>query len=122
MLRGQATGTCLAGGGAAAARWHTERPGAEPYFARPARGPPACAGFRTGDYQHEPGLPDRRPAGRRAIRAGTAGRSSAGMRTTCQPASGGCRNRGRPRANSRSSGAPDSSPHRSPTRSATSSA
>ena len=121
MLRGLTTVTYLADDAAAAARWYAELLGAEPYFARPAGGPrpmssSASAITSTSSAYSTAG------SRRRAIRAGTAGRSSTGMWTTCQPASGGCWNWVRPRANSRSSGDPDSSPHRSSTRSATFSA
>lgn len=34
--------------------------GIEPYFRRPVDGPPVYVEFRTGDYQHELGLLDRR--------------------------------------------------------------
>jgi predicted enzyme related to lactoylglutathione lyase len=60
MLRGLTTVTYLADDVAAAARWYTELLGAEPYFARPAGGPPAYVEFRLGDYQHELGILDRR--------------------------------------------------------------
>ncbi|WP_433509108.1 VOC family protein [Nonomuraea sp. CA-143628] len=66
MLRGLTTVSFFADGVPAARDWYTELLGIEPYFARPAEGPPAYVEFRLGDYQHEFGIVDRRfaPHGR----------------------------------------------------------
>lgn len=60
MLRGLTTVSFFADDVAAAARWYTELLGVEPYFRRPAEGPPAYVEFRVGDYQHELGIIDAR--------------------------------------------------------------
>ncbi|RAY17122.1 VOC family protein [Actinomadura craniellae] len=61
MLRGLTTVTFWADDVAAARRWYAELLGADAYFER--RGPDgrvAYAEFRTGDFQHELGIADRR--------------------------------------------------------------
>jgi predicted enzyme related to lactoylglutathione lyase len=60
MLRGLTTVSFFADDVAAARRWYSELLGIEPYFARPAEGPPAYVEFRIGDYQHELGIIDSR--------------------------------------------------------------
>ena len=60
MLRGLTTVTYLADDVAAAVDWYTDLLGVEPYFSRPVEGRLAYAEFRTGDYQHELGILDRR--------------------------------------------------------------
>ena len=73
MLRGLSTVSFFADDVTAAQHWYTEFLGVEPYFARPAEGPPAYVEFRLGDYQHELGIIDRRFAvGGRSDRAGGA--------------------------------------------------
>ena len=62
MLRGLTTVNYLADDVEAAVKWYAELLGIEPYFVRPAEGPPAYVEFRIGDYQHELGLLDRRYA------------------------------------------------------------
>ncbi len=66
MLRGLANVSFYADDVAAAADWYGTVFGVEPYFARPADGPPAYVEFRIGDYQHELGIIDSRfaPQGR----------------------------------------------------------
>ncbi|MCU0495540.1 MAG: VOC family protein [Chloroflexaceae bacterium] len=58
MLRGLTTVSFWAADLAAAKRWYTDLLGIEPYFERPADGPPAYIEFRLGDYQHELGIID----------------------------------------------------------------
>lgn len=60
MLRGLATVSLFADDVAAARRWYTELLGVEPYFVRPAEGPPVYVEFRVGDRQDELGIIDRR--------------------------------------------------------------
>jgi predicted enzyme related to lactoylglutathione lyase len=62
MLRGLTTVTYLADDVAAAVDWYAGLLGAGPYFSRPVEGRLAYAEFRTGDYQHELGILDRRLA------------------------------------------------------------
>lgn len=66
MLRGLTTVSFYAEDVAAAGRWYAELLGFEPYFARPAEGPPVYVEFRVGDHEHELGIIDRRfaPPGR----------------------------------------------------------
>jgi predicted enzyme related to lactoylglutathione lyase len=66
MLRGLSTVSFFAGDVMAARAWYAELLGIEPYFVRPAEGPPAYVEFRIGDYQHELGIIDSRfaPPGR----------------------------------------------------------
>jgi predicted enzyme related to lactoylglutathione lyase len=65
MLRGLTTVSFFADDVSAAQDWYAEVLGMEPYFVRPAEGPPAYVEFRIGDYQHELGIIDNRfaPAG-----------------------------------------------------------
>jgi predicted enzyme related to lactoylglutathione lyase len=65
MLRGLATVSFFADDVTAAMNWYTTLLGTEPYFVRPAGGPPVYAEFRVGDDQDELGIIDRRfaPAG-----------------------------------------------------------
>ena len=60
MLRGLTTVTYLADDVAAAADWYADLLGTGPYFSRPVDGRLAYVEFRTGDYQHELGILDRR--------------------------------------------------------------
>ncbi|MGX6606607.1 VOC family protein [Micromonosporaceae bacterium Da 78-11] len=60
MLRGLTTVTYFADDVPAATAWYTEVLGMQPYFARPAEGPPAYVEFRLGDHQHELGILDAR--------------------------------------------------------------
>jgi predicted enzyme related to lactoylglutathione lyase len=62
MLRGLTTVSFYADDLIAAKDWYAELLGVEPYFQRPADGPPGYVEFRVGDYQHEFGLIDRRYA------------------------------------------------------------
>ncbi|MFR9775063.1 VOC family protein [Micromonospora sp. MS34] len=64
MLRGLTTVSFYAADVAAAASWYSELLGTEPYFTRPAAGPPAYVEFRIGDHQHELGIIDSRFAPR----------------------------------------------------------
>lgn len=72
MLRGLSTVSFFADDVIAAQGWYAEVLGIEPYFVRPAEGPPAYVEFRIGDYQHELGIIDRRfaPHGRPGEAAG----------------------------------------------------
>lgn len=61
MLRGFATINYWADDMEAAKRWYADLLGVEPYFERPGpHGKVAYAEFRIGDYQHEPGILDRK--------------------------------------------------------------
>jgi predicted enzyme related to lactoylglutathione lyase len=60
MLRGLTTVSYFAEDVMAAQGWYSELLGTEPYFVRPAEGPPAYVEYRIGDYQHELGIVDRR--------------------------------------------------------------
>jgi predicted enzyme related to lactoylglutathione lyase len=60
MLRGLSTVSFFAADVTAAAAWYTEVLGVEPYFRRPAEGPPAYLEFRVGDHEHELGIIDAR--------------------------------------------------------------
>jgi predicted enzyme related to lactoylglutathione lyase len=60
MLRGLATVSFYADDVTAAMNWYTTLLGLEPYFVRPAEGPPVYAEFRVGDDQDELGIIDRR--------------------------------------------------------------
>jgi predicted enzyme related to lactoylglutathione lyase len=60
MLRGLSTVSFFAADVTAAAAWYTDVLGVEPYFRRPAEGPPAYLEFRVGDYEHELGIIDAR--------------------------------------------------------------
>ncbi|MFV2216946.1 VOC family protein [Actinomadura sp. LOL_016] len=62
MLRGLTTVSFYAGDVAAAADWYAALLGAEPYFRRPADGPPAYVEFRIGGHEHELGIIDARYA------------------------------------------------------------
>lgn len=62
MLRGFATISYWADDVEAATRWYAELLDVEPYFVRPAEGPPAYVEFRVGDAKDELGLIDRRYA------------------------------------------------------------
>lgn len=57
-LRGVATVNFFADDMLAARQWYCELLGIEPYFSRPAEGPPAYIEFRLGDYQQELGIID----------------------------------------------------------------
>jgi predicted enzyme related to lactoylglutathione lyase len=61
-LRGMATVSFWSDDLPAARKWYSELLGIEPYFVRPTDGPPAYVEVRTGDFQHELGLIDRRYA------------------------------------------------------------
>jgi len=56
MLRGLATVSFFADDVTAAMNWYTTLLGTEPYFVRPAGGPPVYAEFRVGDDQDELGI------------------------------------------------------------------
>lgn len=58
MLRGLTTVSFFADDVSAARDWYTELLDLEPYFVRPADGPPAYVEFRVGDYEHELGIID----------------------------------------------------------------
>jgi len=60
MLRGLTTVNHFADDLSAAQDWYAELLGIEPYFSREVEGAPAYIEFRTGDYQHELGIIDRR--------------------------------------------------------------
>ena len=60
MLRGLCTVSFYADDVAAAGEWYAELLGFEPYFVRPAEGPPAYLEFRIGDSQQELGIVDSR--------------------------------------------------------------
>jgi predicted enzyme related to lactoylglutathione lyase len=60
MLRGLTTVSFFADDVSAARDWYSELLGMDPYFVRPAEGPPAYIEFRIGDYQHELGIIDSR--------------------------------------------------------------
>lgn len=60
LLRGIANVSFWAADLTAARQWYTELLGIEPYFQRPATGPPAYLEFRLGDYQQELGIIDSR--------------------------------------------------------------
>lgn len=62
MLRGLTTVSFYAADVAAAAGWYTTLLGVEPYFRRPADGPPAYVEFRIGGHEHELGIIDARYA------------------------------------------------------------
>jgi len=66
MLRGLTTVSFFADDIPAARDWYTELLGVQPYFVRPAEGPPVYVEFRIGDYEHELGIIDSRfaPASR----------------------------------------------------------
>jgi predicted enzyme related to lactoylglutathione lyase len=72
MLRGLSTVSFFAADVTAAAAWYTEVLGVEPYFRRPAEGPPAYLEFRVGDHEGELGIIDARFAPGASARPGGA--------------------------------------------------
>ena len=66
MLQGLCTVSFYADDVPAARDWYTGLLGIEPYFVRPAEGPPVYVEYRIGDHEHELGIIDRRfaPPGR----------------------------------------------------------
>src|SRR5262249_46337219 len=65
-LRGLAQINLWAADVNAAAEWYTELLGIKPYLVRPESGTPEYVEFRTGDYEHELGIIDRRYAPKEA--------------------------------------------------------
>lgn len=60
MLRGMANISYWADDMKAARKWYTELFGMEPYFQMPNADAPAYIEYRTGDYQHEVGIIDKK--------------------------------------------------------------